>query len=181
MPKPKTWLDAEGVRKTVAAASVSSFTKAANLVETEAKRLLSKGGGGLRSSKPGSPPNAQSGNLRREITHAATPQGTAVVGPTKRAFYGKYHEFGGAEIVLTKKALAAIHARRGKRGGGPAPNAGTKKAGDIVVLPKRPFMRPALFNTRRSFPALFKRLPLKSFDAVRVGQNRRAARKARFV
>lgn len=47
------------------------------------------------ASAPGSPPHVRTGNLRNSITFAPTSKGTVVVGPTRMAWYGAVHEFGG--------------------------------------------------------------------------------------
>ncbi len=93
--KSVTWLDAKGLLKAVQRASVDPLSKAALLVESEAKTSMDSGGGtGGTPSKEGTPPNVQSGNLRASISTGKLPNGNYVVGPTRNAFYGKIHEFG---------------------------------------------------------------------------------------
>ena len=82
------------VMQAVKQASVNPILKMGFRVEKAAKELLSVAGMG-EPSAPGEPPHAQTGNLRASITTAKTDRGTAVVGPTRLAFYGKIHEFGG--------------------------------------------------------------------------------------
>jgi len=86
---------------------VKPLTKCAILVENEAKRSMKKGGrpakargprggrAGGTPSAPGTPPHVQKGNLRASITHAMVNLLLAIVGPTREAWYGKVHEFGG--------------------------------------------------------------------------------------
>ncbi len=63
------------------------------LVEAEAKRLLSVGGGANRTpSTAPAPPHAQRGILRASIKTAKDTNGTVVVGPIEK--YGAIHEFG---------------------------------------------------------------------------------------
>jgi len=63
------------------------------IVEQEAKRLLSRGGGsGHVPSPPGKPPHVQTGALRASVAHALTTDKGCIVGPTE--IYGKFHEFG---------------------------------------------------------------------------------------
>jgi len=81
--------------------------KCAALVEGEAKRSMRAGGRPAKArgprggrargtpSRPGTPPHVQTGNLRASITHALSGPDTAIVGPTREAWYGKVHEFGG--------------------------------------------------------------------------------------
>jgi len=65
-------------------------------VEREAKLSMKTGGGRRGSpSSPPSPPNVQTGNLRASIATAVTEKGAVIVGPSKQAFYGRFHEFGG--------------------------------------------------------------------------------------
>lgn len=93
--RPVTWLDAKGLLEAVSRASVEPLSKAALLVESEAKTSMRTGGGTARTpSKEGTPPNVQTGNLRASIQSARLPNGNYVVGPTRTAFYGKIHEFG---------------------------------------------------------------------------------------
>ena len=75
--------------------AVKPLLKCGALVEGEAKRLLSIGGGmdHIPSDAP-HPPHAQKGILRGSITHALTNDGDVIVGPTRTAWYGRVHEFG---------------------------------------------------------------------------------------
>ncbi len=92
------------------------------LVEGEAKRLLSVGGrrsvGGGKTkgvpSKAPAPPHAQEGILRSSITHAATKNGTVIVGATQIAWYGKIHEFGGRNHPMRPFMVPALTASRVK-------------------------------------------------------------------
>ena len=95
--RSETWLDVAGVQKAVQQAQVSRIDKAALLVEADAKQSMKAGGGGKGVPSPAeTPPHVQTGNLRASITHARTPQGTQLVGPTRMAWYGRVHEFGSA-------------------------------------------------------------------------------------
>ena len=90
------WLDAKGLLKAVERASVEPLSKAALLVESEAKTSMSIGGGKAKTpSAKGTPPHVQTGNLRASITTGRLLNGNWIVGPTRNAFYGKIHEFGG--------------------------------------------------------------------------------------
>ena len=86
----------------VRAESIPRNMRCALLVENEAKRLLSIGGGKPhRPSAPGVPPHLEHGDLRNSISSAATPIGTAVVGPVVE--YGAYQEFGTRDGKLKKR------------------------------------------------------------------------------
>lgn len=147
-----SWLDKAAVMRAVEDAGKMSLVKCAAEVEREAKMSMKKGGkmivgGGGRNAKgqfkkqikrhipsePGTPPHRDKGNLVGSIRYAQTETGSYVIGPTMTAFYGRVHEFG-ARIKM--------------------------KNGRIIVMPKRPFMRPALMNTKNRFPDFFKNLPL---------------------
>lgn len=94
--RPVTWLDAKGLREAVRKASVDPLAEAALMVEKEAKASMSAGGGRAKTpSAEGTPPHVQSGNLRASITTGRLPNGNYIIGPTRNAFYGKIHEFGG--------------------------------------------------------------------------------------
>jgi HK97 gp10 family phage protein len=117
--------------RTVAVVVDEPLLEAAQAVQTEARRLLSKGGrqrakgprGGRVHipSPPGQPPHLQTGALRASVQYAelltVTKQRAYVVGPTEK--YGKYHEFGTSRHQ------------------------------------KRPFMRPAIFNVMRTLRRVF--------------------------
>ena len=83
-------------RKVIAAvgtAQITALEKCGLAVEREAKRLLSKGGGGAHTpSLPGMPPHVQTGALRASVSHAMTVREGCIVGPTEK--YGKFHEYG---------------------------------------------------------------------------------------
>ncbi len=95
------------VMRRVKSSVKSPLTKCALLVENEAKRSMKKGGRPAKArgprggrargtpSAPGTPPHVQTGNLRASITHAMVSPTLAIVGPTREAWYGKVHEFGG--------------------------------------------------------------------------------------
>ena len=80
-----------------------ALLKCGALVEREAKKSMRKGGrrkgprgGKVREpSAPGTPPNVQTGNLRRSITYARIAKNRVLIGPTPMAWYGKLHELGG--------------------------------------------------------------------------------------
>lgn len=88
------------VRKAVGEAMRKALLRAAMLVERDAKQSMRKGGGRAHEpSDPGIPPHVQTGNLRASIQSAYDNKNkVAVVGPTKLAPYGKWHEFGGARL-----------------------------------------------------------------------------------
>ena len=110
------------------------------LVEREARRLLSVGGGTaeppavkegvyfygeplmrwVNASKAGEPPRTQTGDLKNSIAVERIFKTIVIVGPS--LFYGKFMEFG------------------------------------TRFIRPRPFMRPALRNMKRKFPQLFRRL-----------------------
>lgn len=95
--------DEPTVRKLARDLAVKPLVACGALVEGEAKRLMKKGGrrktkkGKWRGipSTPPNPPHVQQGILRSSITHALTPEGSVIVGPTRIAWYGRLHEFGG--------------------------------------------------------------------------------------
>jgi len=77
----------------IEAASLPRLERCGMIVEAEAKRLLSRGGGPRhRPSRPGTPPHLQFGTLRGSVAHALTATEGCIVGPT--AHYGKFHEYG---------------------------------------------------------------------------------------
>lgn len=100
--RSSTWMNIDGVLEAVKKAKTDPLTKAARLVENDAKSSMKAGGrttgprGGRVQvpSTPPAPPHVQTGNLRASIQHAITEERTAVVGPTMQAPYGKVHEFG---------------------------------------------------------------------------------------
>jgi len=107
----KFWLDRAGVVATVKRSSTKPLMACALVVEREAKQSMtgaSKGIQGRNSagqyqrradqppSAPGSPPHVKTGNLRASISHSSvTAAQTILVGPTREAWYGQVHEFGG--------------------------------------------------------------------------------------
>ena len=67
-------------------------------VRDEMRKQVSQTGG-RRGSSPGSPPLRRTGLLRKEIKHAVSArqnrkQVTIKIGPTFRAFYGRFLQFG---------------------------------------------------------------------------------------
>ncbi|MCX7805041.1 MAG: hypothetical protein N3A38_07595 [Planctomycetota bacterium] len=150
----------EAVIEAVMAAKVGPLERCALLVEAEAKRLLSRGEKGerppegdatrgpyrYRSSPAGQPPFLRTGNLRASIRHERTARGTYIVGPTNVAWYGRVHEFGAA-IAVTPRMRGFL---RWKFGWNVSPKT------TRIVVPKRPFMRPALDNCRARFPEQFR-------------------------
>ena len=101
-------IDDEALKSMILKSEVAPVRRCALLVERAAKISMRKGGRsrvGLKSGKastPPDPPNVQTGNLRNSITFAIIPirrgitQGvSAIVGPTRTAWYGKIHEYGG--------------------------------------------------------------------------------------
>lgn len=98
--KPRFWLNKAAVLTCVKQAQISRLHKCALLVERDAKMSMKKGGrvAGRKTgvpSEPGTPPHVQTGNLRASISIGQTPYGTCLIGPTRQAWYGKIHEFGG--------------------------------------------------------------------------------------
>lgn len=153
-----THLNAEEVTKRVKAATVNPLVKCAALVEEEAKRIVSKGANySTVNNSEGEPvrvpdrnttefPRTITGNLRASIKYARTSRGTYIVGPQKVAWYGRVHEFG-AVIGVTPKMRGYLKHTFGWV---------VRKA--RIVIPKRPFMRPALARCAARFPELFKGL-----------------------
>lgn len=88
--------DLEKLWGAVDKASRKVLVRQGAIVEREAKRLVSQGGGKAHvPSKPGKPPHVQTGVLRSSIAFAidtAAFEPTVLVGPTAK--YGKYLEFG---------------------------------------------------------------------------------------
>ena len=122
--------------KTVAKASNSRLPEIGVLVEAEAKRLLSIGGGSEHNPSPkGKPPHTQSGELKNSVGSAvlrklgSSEPSSVIIGPTKISkqgvSIGHVHEFGG------------------------------------VNHPKRPFMKPALLNVIKRVPEKFKGLDFR--------------------
>ena len=159
----KSHLNKDEVVKRVNAAKVSRIAKCAALVESEAKRSLSRGGAVpgtaklgekkvptvYKSGPAGQPPRLRTGNLRASVKYAKTDENTYVVGPATTAWYGRVHEFG-AKIEVTRK----MHFYLGLNLGMWVP------IGATIIIPKRPFMAPALAKIAAQFPQLFAGLPL---------------------
>ena len=94
--RAKTWLNVKGIRMAVRQGQVGPLERCALLVESEAKKSMSTGGGSDKtSSPPGEPPHVQTGVLRGSITTAMEKFWRFIVGPTRIAWYGSVHEFGG--------------------------------------------------------------------------------------
>ena len=105
--KGKSWLDILGVKRAVDEAKIKPLQRCALSVERRAKIITSKGGrsrgakgprggkGKLSSvaSRVGQPPHKQTGALSNSISWVFTNRGTALVGPTTVAWYGRIHEF----------------------------------------------------------------------------------------
>lgn len=157
----KSWLNEKQVLDAVRKASVARLAKCAALVEGEAKRIVSKGATyatsrdnagrfqrGAADRNTSEFPRLISGNLRGSIRYAKTSTDSYVVGPQTTGWYGRVHEFG-AVIRVTPKMRRFLSAKFGWR-----------VKGNVIVIPKRPFMRPALYRSMARFPALFKDLPL---------------------
>ena len=103
----KYWLDEKGVAEAVSQAKIKPLEHCALAVERKAKLITNKGGqirgpkgprggkGELKTvpSAVGQPPHRQTGVLSNSITWAYTNTGTAIVGPTTVAWYGRIHEF----------------------------------------------------------------------------------------
>ena len=156
-------INVEEVKRRVNAAQVARLAKCAALVEAEAKQSLSRGGASPGTARlgekkvpvtyavgpAGQPPRLRTGNLRASIQFAKSGDNTYVVGPTTTAWYGRCHEFG-AKITVTRK----MHFFLGLNLGMWVP------IGATLIIPKRPFMGPALQRVVGKFPALFADLPL---------------------
>lgn len=101
--KVQTEFYGKEVAEAVADASTMPLKKCAVAVMREAKLSMRTGGGLDRTpSDPGTPPNVQSGTLRASVNFALDSAAgiggrrtVAVVGPTRNAWYGKIHEYGG--------------------------------------------------------------------------------------
>jgi hypothetical protein len=158
----KMWLDERGVRDAVRQASVDPLFKCGESVRATAIRSM-KGGRKAPSegedpervpSAPGSPPNRQDAILANSIQVEKDKGGRIVrIGPT--VIYGRIHEFGGV-IPVTPKMRGFL-----------AWKYGWHVKTDKIVMPKRPFMRPALISASRSFPPKFRHLKLASTRAGR--------------
>jgi len=128
-------MDHAGMQRTVQDSLPPRVLRCAVLVEGEAKRLLSVGGGASHvPSAPGQPPHAQTGELKSSITSAMAGPNTAIVGPNK---IGKPTRAG------KKYSIGHIHEFGGVR------------------HPKRPFMKPALMRMLERFPEQFKGLDFR--------------------
>ena len=143
MAKARVKMNTRGVMAAAAAGRRRGLAKCAMLVEREAKRLLSRGGGkSHKPSAPGQPPHVQTGTLRSSLGFAVLPTGRAIVGATE--IYAKVHEHGTRGAGGTLKDIP----RRKK--------AGSKGKGkSVTAMPPRPFMAPALRRSLSKFAKQF--------------------------
>jgi len=117
------------VRQATQEAANKPLLQCAALVMADAKKSMKRGGlvkwsnddvsmeKGVPSTPP-DPPNVQRGNLRASIVYALTRVATAIVGPTRMAWYGKVHEkggeFGGRNYPARPFMLPALHRMKAK-------------------------------------------------------------------
>lgn len=157
------WMNITRVLEAVREASVPRVQQCALLLENEVKRSMHGGGKGRAvgqgtPSPPGTPPNVQTGNLRNGIKHAKERWGASfVVGPVRQVRYGACHEWG-MRIRITPKMRRFLHH---------VLDIHPKATTEFVVLPKRPFMRPALMRCYSKFPQYFHGLRLRDTNAGR--------------
>ena len=107
-------------------------------------------------SRPGTPPNVDTGGLKASIRAALdSNKRSAVAGPTVK--FGRLHEFGG-HIRVTAKMRGYLawaygwHLRKDKA---------------VIHMPARPYMRPALDKAKPRLKRYFAKLPLASTPAGR--------------
>ena len=162
-----TWVDMKDLELAVEQAVQPRLDQIAYMVEREAKASMKEGGrrgGELIPSTPPNPPHAQSRNLRGSIQYAKTEKGSRVIGPTRAGWYGRAHEFG-ALIRVTQKMRNFLAWKFGWY---------LKKSTKVIHLPKRPFMRPALYRVIDLMPELFANLGLANTP---IGRRIQASRK----
>lgn len=146
-------------------AAVTPLEQIAQKVQRSAKNSMRKGTK-KDPAKPGKPPHRITGRLASSIKWAKLSQNkfrlqpnTIIVGPTGDGWYGKIHEWGvkGSNKGAAKIAMK-LQGNLTKRG-----RARLMKELDAVAgwrVPPRPFMRPALKNTKRTMARKFEKLPL---------------------
>jgi len=123
--KVMTFMSVEKIMKAVEKATIQPTIKAARMVQAEAKKLLNKGGrkkvkgviGPHVASAPGEPPKKITGNLHSGIKIAPTGDGGYIIGPTERAEYGEWLEFGTRKMKprpFMRPALAIVAQKMGR-------------------------------------------------------------------
>ncbi len=127
------------VQKTIDAGIQRNLTAAALFVVRKVKLSLSSG---RPASRPGTPPSRLTGTLSRSITHEVTTS-RARVGTNLK--YARIHELGGIIRPKTKPFLAF-----------------KTESGDFVmtkkvIMPARPYLRPAVYKNRRQIKKLLGR------------------------
>lgn len=146
MAKARVKMNTRGVMAAAAAGRRRGLAKCAMLVEREAKRLLSRGGGkSHKPSAPGQPPHVQTGTLRSSLGFAVLPTGRAIVGATE--VYAKVHEHGtrgkGGTLpdIKAKSGALAVPIHQDARGKRP------RDFGDQLVMVKRNGKAPLLIRS----------------------------------
>jgi HK97 gp10 family phage protein len=108
----KLILKSSSVIKATNQASLTPLMEAGYMVQREAKRSMRRFTG--KSSRPGHPPKVRTGRLRRNIRTARDKDGTVIVGPTGKAFYGKFLEAGTKRISARRFMKPAFDKVRNK-------------------------------------------------------------------
>ena len=120
------------VRARIDAGIQRNLTAAALFVVRQVKLSLS---GGRPASRPGKPPHKLTGTLSRSITHEVTTS-RARVGTNLK--YARIHEVGG--IIRPKTAPALVFKTAD----------GSWVRTQKVIMPARPYLRPAVYKNRRA-------------------------------
>lgn len=153
------WLNEAEVRERVRRSASERLANAAALIEAEAKLLISKGavyrkdfdsdGNEIKIPERNTSnlPRTITGNLRSSIRYEKVGEGY-VVGPSTPGWYGRVHEFG-AVIAVTQRMRSYLYHKYRWR------------VGAVIIIKKRPFMRPALENAKERIPALFRDLDIR--------------------
>lgn len=139
------FMHAAGVTREVEDANFANMKRAALIIQREAQRSMKGGGREHVPSPPGTPPNVQTGNLRAAITIAIRSKRSILIGPTREAFYGRYHEQ--MKTPLAQKTSTVFGGRR---------------------FPQRAFMRPALLKVIRERKELFRRFRFRARGGGRL-------------
>ena len=135
------FFDRPRVQKAVSHANRRAMSRAGAFVRTRARTSMRKRRG---TSRPGQPPYAHEGSLRRMILFGYEPsRETVVVGPVgfRSSEAPNALEFGGRTTVVRRRRTA----RRGQR-----------VIKTQVRIAARPYMAPALDKERPKLPALWR-------------------------
>lgn len=111
------------------------------------------------ASAVGSPPSVKTGRLARSIVNARTGQmawstGTNVVYARIHEFGGSINHPGGTHWTMTKNGPKFVSERRALTMALKGRELKRTKA-HTIIMPARPFMRPALFNNRARIQRVF--------------------------